>query len=854
MHRALRLGINGLAGRRSRTALLVIAVTLSTALVAAVGCALASVNAGMKRSVEATLGRADLRVREVAGQRLDPGVLEFVRGQPSVEVAAPRAKGSIPLKSESGVTVTAVGVGIDPSVEYLMIDPPIAQGARVERADDAVLSPDLAAYMKVQPGDTLSVVKFGKPVTLRVAGIAARGQADVVQRFEATVTREALSEITGTRERLNEIAVVLREGVEPDAEAARMQAAAPENVMVQTTARVTSGVARAVRANTLGFVIASTLASLAAAAIVVTGLTTAVLERQRELAIMRALGAQRGTLAAAQLAIGAIIGSMGAAIGVPLGIGLALVMTLLFPDKLPAGLVIEWWRVAWAAGAAVLAGLAGASWPAIAAARTRPLEGMSKRGRPATRRAVLLSGVIGLALIAWQIVVIHLPIDAGAVFWGHVLTGLPAMLVGYFLLGVPVAIVVARLVGPLIAGALRLPGRLLVGSVTASPFRAGFTAAALMLGLAMMTDLWTTGSALLRDWVGAIKFPDAFAADWSGLSPDDLERVRGIEFVADVCPITLLKIDNTAFGLSQINNPPTNFVAFEPESFFRMTRLAWVAGDEAYARKRLAEGGAVIVAQEFLVARQGYEIGDTFIVTHKGVEHPMEVVGAVSSPGLDLVGYAFDLGREYQDVAISSVFGTRADLQRVFGSEAIHLMQMQYRPNDLSDLEAAERIRQAIGRAGVIVGSGREIKEGVSEIGRSSMRIASIVALAAMLISSLGVASVVLAGVDARRFEFGVLRAVGASCGLLGRLIVAEVLLLIVTACVLGTTLGLQGSLSAMRLYELLAGIRLRLVPPIDAIAAGWLLLAALTLVVVSPLVVRVTRARARELLASTRG
>ena len=856
MRAAWRLGINGLVGRRSRTVLLVLAVTLASALVTAVACALASVNKGMEQRVLATLGRADLRVRDIAGQRLDARVLELIEKQPEVEVAAPRARGSITFRPVlGGETWTSVGIGIDPAREYRMLEPSLSAGRRVEADDEVVISPDLADELKAKPGDVLEVVRFGKPMSLEVVGVSSRGDVDVVRRTEAVVTRAALSEISGVKDRLTEIAVVLREGADAKALSERYQALVPKNVIVQTTALVTSGVGKAVRANTLGSIAASALAYFACALIILTGLTTGVLERQRELAIMRALGAERATLASGQLLIGGLIGAAGAVLGLPLGIAMAWTVAEVYPDKLPAGLVLPPMRLAGAFGGAVLAGLVGASWPAFAAARTRPLRAMAGRARPATRRTLIGVALLGVACVGAQLAIVEVPDNGEVVFFGHIVVGLPLMLIGYFLLGVPLVIVAGRVVAPVVAWVFRVPRTLLSGSLRGSPIRNGFTAAALMLGVAMMTDLWTVGQAVLRDWIGSIQFPDAFANDWSGLDQADVERIRGLDFIGDVCPITLFKIDNKSFGIAGIKNHPTNFVAFEPEAFFRMTRLSWVAGDEAYARRRLDEGGAVLVAQEFLVARKGYRIGDSFSVFHQGVRHEFEVVGAVSSPGLDLVGYAFDLGREYQDVAIGAVFGTRADLKKVFASEAVHLVQMSFK-GDITDTDAAARIRAALNKPGVIVGSGREIKEGVLAIGRSSMRIASIIAAAAaaMVIAGLGVGNIVLAGIDARRFEFGVLRAVGATRGVLGCLIIAEVVVLVLCACVLGTVLGMQASNTARRLYELLAGIRLTMRPPVVPIAAGWAMLMVITLGITLPLVLRLTRLKARELLASTKG
>jgi putative ABC transport system permease protein len=478
---------------------------------------------------------------------------------------------------------------------------------------------------------------------------------------------------------------------------------------------------------------------------------------------------------------------------------------------------------------------------------------MSRRAARPGRRAILLCGVVGVPLVTLEALIVSVPIDESFVFWGHVLVGIPSILTGYFLLGVPVVALLARVVAPIVATAFRLPRKLLIGSLSATPLRNGFTAGALMLGLAMMTDMWTTGSAILRDWVEGIRFPDAFVQDLNGLSEEDRARLEGLDFVAGASAITLMRIDANVFGLEQLERPPTFFVAFEPGPFFEMTRLNWEAGDPAYAMRRLEEGGAVIVAKEFIVARAGYKIGDTFVVTNQGERYPFEIVGAVSSPGLDVVGYGFDLGRGYAEMAIGTVFGSRADLKRVFKSDAVHLLQLGY-ARDIPDKEAATSIRGALAKPTALVGSGREIKQEILTIGRRTMRLATAVAVVVMLIGSLGVSNIVLAGIDARRFEFGVLRAIGASRGVLGRLIAAEVIVLVLGASVLGTLFGLQGAFTAMRFYNIFAGIELKLIPQIGPIALGWAMLMVVTLVVISPLIARVARAHPRELLAATRG
>jgi len=851
---AWRLSINGLAGRRSRTALLVGAVALSTALVVAVACALASLNAAMRLRVESTLGRADIRVKHVTESRFGAEVLDLFAQRPEIDLLVPRAKGAIPLRNpRTGKTATVVGMGVDPAKEASLVTSRLDAGREAASDAEIVLDPAAAESLGATVGDRLEVVRFGPKLELLVVGVRAPDRVDMLRRPQATVTRPALEEITLAKGRLSEIEIVLRDGEDAAALAETYQALLPEGLIAQPTERVTSGVGAAMRANTFLYSLASTLAYVAAAFIVLTGLTTNVLERQRELAVLRCIGAERRTLGLAQLGIGAIIGTLGAIVGVPLGIALAWLLTVVFPDRLPAGLATPAGRIAWAAFGATVAGVFGAVWPAINASRVKPLEAMTARAASPRARGIALVTALGFVGLALQLLIVTGSDDAQFVFWGYLIVGLPAMFLGYFLLGVPLSLLVARIAGPPVAALLRVPPAMLVGQFRSTPYRHGFTAGALMVGLAMMTSIWTNGSALLRDWLDAIQFPDAFVHGWFGLSPETQRQIDGLPFVSETCAITLFKIDSNAFGLSEIRNPPTYFVAFEPGPFFRMTKLHWVAGDPEYAKKRLAEGGAVLVAKEFLVKRQGFAIGDSFVVEHAGERHEFEIVGAVSSPGLDVVSYYFDIGKEYANQAISSVFGTREDLKRVFGTDTVQMVQIGL-TGELSDDEAERLLREAVNEPAAVVGSGREIKARVTSIGRSTMRIASAIAVAAMLIGCLGVGNIVLAGIDARRFEFGVLRAVGADSWTVGRLVLGEVLLTAITACVLGTGLGIQGSFAGLRMYELLAGLRLNLRPPAAPILLGWAILIVLTLAVAAPLVARLVKQKPRELLGATKG
>src|SRR5690606_17647975 len=208
----------------------------------------------------------------------------------------------------------------------------------------------------------------------------------------------------------------------------------------------------------------------------------------------------------------------------------------------------------------------------------------------------------------------------------------------------------------------------------------GFTAGAMMAGLALMVALWTNGSAMMRDWLGRMDFPDAFVSGVA-ITPEHRAVVDSIEGVDETCAVTLLPVQTDAFGVRALQSYQTTFVAFEPREFFAMTQLFWVEGDQAIAQERLLAGphvvpgkghvdGSIIVAREFRTAR-GLGMGDIFDCSFNGEPYRFEIVGVIASPGLELVGKFFNTGEELAAQAMHAVFGSRADMQRLLDRKSV---------------------------------------------------------------------------------------------------------------------------------------------------------------------------------------
>lgn len=852
MRPAWRLAISTLSVRRSRTALLVASVALSAGLIAAVACAMASLHAGIRTKVEQTVGAADLRVQRVGKDVFDLAVLEQIERWPETVLAVGRMQGALTLVNpRTGGEVTAIGNGLMVDREYRIRPTDLLDGREVRADGEIVLDALAADELGAQVGDELSVQRFGEPVALRVVGVCRRPPLGMLSRPEVFTTLGTMGAIADKPGKLREIDVLVRDPGRAEAIAEARAGQMDKGVVLRAASKITTGLNKNLQSSQIGMVIASMLSFLSAAFIILTGLSTNVNERQRELAVLRCIGGTRAQLAESQFAVGFIVGALGAAVGIPLGVLGAWVMVRVFPEQLPGGLAINTLGLALAATGSIVAGLLGALWPAVRASRTSPLEAMAVRARPPTFRGIALAGVVGLALAAFHVCVLTVPRDAQVVFWLDVTLGLPALFTGYFLLSIPVTVGVTALLGPLVSRALRLPPGVLVRTVLASPYRFGLTAGAMMLGLAIMVAIWTNGRAIMRDWLGTLAFPDAFA---SGLSMTERtqQRIAALPFVTDTCAITIQNFRTDAFGVRALSPPTTSFVAFEPEPFFRMTSLTWIEGDPENAKAALARGGAVIVANEYRVAR-GIGVGDTLTLSWNDKPVEFEVVGVVASPGLDIASKFFDIGEEYLDQAVNAVFGSRDDLKRLFGNTGIQLIQISLAPG-VSDEQAMKDIRRAGGFEVIAAGSGRQIKAEIRTFLTGSLVVSSAVAVAAMLVACFGVANLIVAGIQARQFEFGVLRAIGAQRGLVARLVMGEALLIGLSACVVGTAMGVHASWGGQHMYEVLLGILLSVRIPIGPTAAGWAAVLLITLGAAAPAVLALSRRRPRELLGAVRG
>lgn len=825
-----RIGINSLWARPARTVLLLLAVALATSLVVVVSSALDSLSASLRDAMEDMLGSADLYVRHQAGGRLPESLIDSVVQWPEAAYATPQLVSTVRVENpRTGKSGLFEGIGVRFSSEESVRPLEFTAGVMAQGSDEMIADPRVADILEAQIGDVIRVGDWGRERNLTLVGIHRRVNLAVLQtpQFRADLT--TFQGIAGYPGKVTSIDVVLKPGLVID-DVIRLRGGsikAPAELTPSDIAR--AGLDRNLRGMEILRYISVLFAFLCCTFIVLTGLTTAITQRITELATLRCIGAARSVVFVSQVLVGAAIGGLGGLLGLPLGLLWAWMFSLYFHSYLRAGLVIGLDPLLIAVGGAAIAGIAGAMFPAWSCARITPLAALRVQSRPRHLRRVwyVVAGG-GLALLIQQLS-LRLPENEQVSFWGHLFFGAPLMVAAWFALSVPALVVVTRLAAGLVSKVLRLPRGLLMSSILATPYRNGFTAGALMLGLAIMIAVRSAGGGLLSNWLDPIRFPDAFITLQGGVPNEHMKWIEEQPWVGRVSPIGLLKLDledRQVFGVKGIAPQRVYFISFEPDAFFGLTTIEWVQGEQAEATARLEEGGAILVAREFLTAR-GIGVGDHLKLGVGATAHDFEIVGVVASPGLDMATEMFGIEGQFQKQAVSSVFGTRADAAKYFDHTAVRLFQFEVVDNTLTDEAISERLRAALGP--VFFGSGRLIKRSLAKIAGNLMNMTNVIAFASLIVAALGMANVVAANVAARKFEFGVLRSIGGSAGVVGRLILGEALLIGMAAWITGTGLGLWDASNGMYLLRRMAGVDIALGVPWGAFwGYGLVLLFAL--------------------------
>lgn len=606
----------------------------------------------------------------------------------------------------------------------------------------------------------------------------------------------------------------------------------------------------------------SYVAMLTALFIILSTLSMGMVERISQLGLLRCIGVTRSQLAGLMLLEVLPLGVVGVATGVPVGLGLMALTVLLVPSYV-GHMAVSWPGIGMAVGAGLATTLLAATLPAIAVLSVSPLEASRPRARKPARW--LLAAVFFAAAGLWIYQAYSIStLRRSPNFVNAASLSVVLLYVAYGLFG-PVCV---RLFGwPTVAMAAaltRVRVRLLQDQVGHAVWRSAGICCGLMVGLSLIVALMVFSESVRRGWDFPTQFPEAYMWSYAQMrddTPEIIAKVDGIREFTAANAINVIVEERPLF-MEKLLKSVTWFMGCDPDSFLPMMNLQFVEldgeqqGELEEARELLKKGGYILIAKDFALARNK-RLGDKVRVWSGNRQFYFKVAGVVESPALDLAATYFQAQSELRVAAVGSVIGTNADLRRIFKFHGYKLVLLNFDlppeppplswPPKLGTAAAAglsaecydetvpleqrwkthretavlKNVRKALDANTAFIGTVQELKHSI-DIELSGMtRLLTAVPAVALLVAAIGVANLMTANVTSRLKQLAILRAVGATRGLVMRMVVGESLVLGLLGSGLGLVLGLHLASDIRRMTLVMYGLEFPFQPVWGYVAAA---------------------------------
>ena len=303
-------------------------------------------------------------------------VLGAVRAVPGVQAAAAVASGP-GVAQQGGVrkAVVVMGVNLADFQQVIRLDDKRRDGMLSLAAGEALIGSELAAELGLTPGARLRLQSTaGEVLSVRVAGVLDYGVQDLNRRRVLLPLRDAQS-LLGYGLEVTEIDVRAQRLFEAQRLAGDLSRVT--GLTADSWQAANGQLVTALRSQRASGLMIRFFVTLAVALGIASVLVVSVVQRQREIGILRAMGTSRQRILAVFLLQGGIVGLGGSLLGTALGAALAVGFTRvarnadgspLFPIVLQAELFVS------SALLATLVGVLAAWLPARRAARLDPVE------------------------------------------------------------------------------------------------------------------------------------------------------------------------------------------------------------------------------------------------------------------------------------------------------------------------------------------------------------------------------------------------------------------------------------------------------------------------------------------------
>jgi putative ABC transport system permease protein len=526
----IRVALAGILGRKLRTALTALAVLLGVAMVSgtlvltdSIQKAFNFINTEVRAGSDVVVsGRAAFDVTNGQGSfapTISPALLGRLRQLPDVA----QAQGAVTSTNTSLVLHgKAIAFGGAPNLGFSVIggspfNPLTLVAGTWPHGRQVVIDSNTASKKHLHPGERIGVQTLGSVEQFRISGTVRLGSSSTIGGATlAGFDLPTAQRLFDKGDRFDEIALAGKPGIAPTTLLREVRAALPPQAQARTGAQQaakdasqTDSFISFLRSFLLAF---GGVALFVGSFVIANSLSITIAQRTRELATLRTLGASRRQVLNLIFVEALVMGVLASVTGLFAGLGLAEGLFRLFDSlgfTLPnSGIVFGTNTILIALAAGIAVTIAASMRPAVRATRVEPIAAVREGAiLPPSRFARFRSAgsavltLLGFASLVAGLFVPHLGTTGVLVYMG----------LGALLIFIGIALLSVRFIRPL-AWSLGWPatriggtsGSLARDNARRNPQRTASTAAALMIGLALVTLVAVLAAGITSSFRGAV--------------------------------------------------------------------------------------------------------------------------------------------------------------------------------------------------------------------------------------------------------------------------------------------------------------------------------------------------------------
>jgi putative ABC transport system permease protein len=779
--------IASLLAHKGRVALTALAIVLGVSFVSGSFILTDTLRATFDDLFGEALRGTDVAVRSVAAfqeesntgstnrEPLPESLLDVVAAVEGVREAGGLVQGYAQFVDADGEAVGGMGpptLGFNWPGDSALSPFTIRAGRGATAPDEVVIDAGTAKASDFEVGDTVTVLLAGPPEHFTIVGIAGFGEADnlagaTVALFE-TRTAQRIFHREG---QYGSIGVAAEPGVSAAELRERIAAVLPDSVEAITQQQSAEEAASTIQS---GFAFFSTallafagISLFVGAFIIHNTFSILVAQRTRELGLLRALGASRRQVIGSVVAEAGFVGLLASVVGLLAGLGMAVGLQALLAgfgidlpstttQFLPRTVIVS---MVLGVGVTVVSSLG----PARRAARVAPVEALAEGEHPAPAPRVGRRAAAGGAISVVGTVVLVGGLTAGA--------GFPLVALGGLLLFVGVAMLSPLIAAPVVralgapASLLGLPSRLGRENALRNPRRTASTAAALMVGLGMVSfaavfaaSMKASSTKIIDDALRADLFVESESV--GGMSTAVADELAAEPAVGSLSPLR--------FGAFKLAGEMRSLTAVGP-NIDELLAVDMTAGEVS------ALGDGQLLVDDEVAEEENWSVGDTVTLEFARTGAQQVVIGGTFDR-VQLVG---------RYIVSTDVFA--ANYSTVL--DGVVLMNAA-RGSSIDELRASAN-RVAARYPNLEVKDQAQFKADQIAQVNQLLGLVTVLLTLAIIIAVMGIVNTLALSVLERTREIGLLRAVGMARRQVGAMIRVESVLVAVLGGLLGIVVGI---------------------------------------------------------------